>query len=95
MLSCATIKAGRTCVFMRKSGCSYNGGKCHPGTESCAGCSNLEDLPAGQFCRIFAEPALKWNAGNCNMASHIQGDRSQEVTVKKVNPLKASKRAAR
>jgi hypothetical protein len=80
---------------MKKNGCTYNGGQCHPVVASCAGCSNVEEFSAGNFCRIFAEPALKWNAVSCNMASHIMAERAEEAAAKKVNPLKASKRAAR
>lgn len=80
---------------MKKSGCAYNGGTCHAVVESCTGCSNLEELPGGNFCRVFAEPALKWNVGMCNMASHAQNGNENEASAKKINPLKASKRNSR
>jgi len=95
MLSCVTIKSGKACIFMKKGGCSYNGGKCHPVVERCTGCANIEELTTGRFCRIFAEPSVKWNLGKCGMATHIQDTRDTETPVKKVNPLKASKRSAR
>jgi hypothetical protein len=38
------------------------------------------------------KPLAKWRNGNCNFATHIQ--RKVEEQVQKINPLKASKRAA-
>lgn len=94
MLACNIVKVGKPCVFMKKNGCSYNGGSCHSVVEACTGCAHMETFPQGNFCRVFAEPALKWASGACNMATHLQ--RIQEETGgKKLNPLKASKRAAR
>jgi len=94
MLNCTTVKEGKSCIFMKKTGCSYNGGKCHSIVEACEGCANIEQYPSGSFCQIFAEPELKWISGNCNMASHAQNG-AQEETSKKINPLKASKRSRR
>lgn len=95
MLACTTVKSGKSCVFMKRNGCTYNGGKCHTVVESCTGCSNIEEIPAGNFCRIFAEPSLKWNTGQCNMASHRENGQEKDGSAKKVNPLKASKRNSR
>jgi len=95
MLACVTVKPGKECVFMKKAGCAYNGGKCHPVIESCSGCSNIQEYATGQFCRVFAEPAVKWNQGKCGMATHVQDNRETETTSKKLNPLKASKRGGR
>ncbi|MEW6440737.1 MAG: PxxKW family cysteine-rich protein [bacterium] len=94
MLTCNIAKVGKACVFMKKAGCSYNGGTCHPVIESCSGCSNVEAFPQGQYCRVSPEPSLKWNSGKCNMATHLEKAQEQSP-IKKVNPLKASKRAAR
>jgi len=94
MLACNIAKVGKNCVFMKKSGCSYNGGTCHQVVESCLGCANVETFPGGQYCRVSPDPALKWNGGKCNMATHVERVQEQ-APVKKVNPLKASKRGAR
>jgi len=95
MLICSTMKQGRACIFMRKSGCSYNSGKCCLIVQACEGCDNVEVFAAGTFCKIFAEPELKWNSGACNMASHAQSSAQEDAPAKKVNPLKASKRSQR
>ncbi len=92
---CSTIKPGRPCVFMKKTGCGYNGGQCHPIVEACQGCSHVESLPHGDFCRVFAEPALKWKGGLCNMSTNGNGKEAKDAPVKKLNPLKASKRGQR
>ena len=96
MLSCNTVKQGKDCVFMKKNGCSYNGGNCHPVVENCDDCSNIETFEQGNFCRVYAEPALKWNAGFCNMSTNSNGkDSETDSKAKKINPLKASKRSMR
>lgn len=95
MLACATLKQGKPCIFMKKSGCSYNGGRCHVIVEACQGCDRVEVYAAGSFCSVFAEPESKWIGGSCNMASHVQKAVEDEGAAKKVNPLKASKRSRR
>ena len=95
MNTCSTIKPGRTCVFMKKSGCGYNGGQCHPVVDDCQECGNIETLDHGSFCRVFAEPTLKWEPGPCNMSTNGNGKEKKDTAEKKINPLKASKRAQR
>jgi len=80
---------------MKKKGCTYNGGHCHPVVEACNGCSRVEEFSGSVFCQVFAEPALKWNVNTCNMASPANNNQEKEGGSKKLNPLKASKRAAR
>ena len=93
MNTCSTIKPGKTCVFMKKSGCGYNGGECHPVVEGCQECGNIEIFPNGDFCRVYAEPAQKWSPGPCNMSTNGNGKDEKAESGKKLNPLKASKRA--
>jgi len=89
---CVTVKNGVDCIFMKKSGCSYNGGKCYPIIENCEGCSRILDFEAGKYCVSFPYPAQKWQNGSCSMSSHIK--KAQKVEDQKINPLKASKRNA-
>jgi hypothetical protein len=91
---CASVKQGVECFFMSKNGCQFNGGNCHPIVEACGGCQKVKEFPTGKFCLIFPEPATKWRSGKCNMATHVQSSAPAKEPVK-VNPLKASKRAAR
>ncbi len=93
MHTCSTNKPGQACVFMKKSGCGYNGGECHPVVESCHDCGNIESFPTGNFCRVYAEPAQKWSPGPCNMSTNGNGKEEQSASTKKLNPLKASKRS--
>ena len=93
MHTCSTNKPGQACVFMKKSGCGFNGGECHPVIEDCQECGNIESFPNGDFCRVFAEPASKWGAGHCNMSTNGNGKEEKASSGKKLNPLKASKRA--
>jgi hypothetical protein len=88
---CQTIKEGYDCIFMKKSGCSYNGGHCHPIVEKCEGCQRVMEFPTGRYCISFTEPRLKWAKGICPLATHVE--REYRVTARKINPLKASKRS--
>jgi len=90
---CQTVKAGDTCVFWKKAGCSYNGGTCYPVVEACAGCARIKEYPSGIYCTTFCEPELKWKVGLCNLATHAKRENGNG-SDKKLNPLKASKRRA-
>ena len=94
MIACSTLKVGKPCVFMNKKGCSYNGGKCHSIIESCGGCEKIEEFAQVSYCKIFAEPSLKWSTGLCSMATHVERN-GQKGDPQKLNPLKASKRSQR
>lgn len=60
--------------------------------EQCSGCDRVRTFDEQEFCSSYPDPAYKWKGGNCNFATHIKA----QVTDKaKVNPLKASKRAAK
>lgn len=89
---CETVKIGIECIFMKKTGCSYNGGKCYTIVESCEGCSRILQVETGSYCTSFPYPAQKWQKGNCPMSSHVK--KAATVEAQKINPLKASKRNA-
>ncbi len=76
---------------MTAAGCGYNGGRCYTIVESCKGCDKVKSYAAGEFCVSFPNPGIKWEFGRCNFATHMKLDK---VETKKLNPLKASKRAA-
>jgi hypothetical protein len=90
-MQCQTIKPGVECLFWKKSGCSYNGGHCHPIVEQCGECQRIMDYDTGKYCISFTEPRLKWAKGVCPLATHVKRD--FQVSARKLNPLKASKRA--
>lgn len=87
---CASVKDGYECFFMKKKGCQFNGGTCHPIVEQCEGCQKVKDFPTGKYCLNFPDPLAKWRLGNCNMATHLKETTKKENA--KLNPLKASKR---
>lgn len=89
---CETLKKGVECIFMKKTGCSYNGGRCYPIVEQCEGCAKIQAFETGNFCSAFPYPAQKWQSGICPMATHVK--RERKVEEQKINPLKASKRSA-
>ena len=89
---CQMIKVGTECMFMRKNGCSYNGGKCYPVVEQCQGCDRASEYPTGVYCSAYPEPRLKWVNGNsCSLGTHVKKAQAAD-NGKKINPLKASKR---
>ncbi len=91
-MDCQTIKKGVDCIFMKKKGCTYNGGRCHPIVDQCEGCDKSTEYSSGKFCTSFTEPATKWNGRSCPLATHVKKD-SEENGQRKLNPLKASKRS--
>lgn len=93
IIECVTIKPGVACTFMKKTGCSYTGGACNAITEACEGCGYVVEHSTGQYCQIYAEPAMKWAFGRCNFATHVKGE--VQPSAQRLNPLKASKRSQR
>ncbi len=89
---CISVKEGYDCFFMEKNGCQFNGGTCHSVVEKCEGCQKAKEFPTGAYCLVSPDPAIKWRAGNCNMATHLKETTKKENN--KINPLKASKRRA-
>ena len=90
---CDTMKPGTECVFMKKSGCSYNGGNCYPIVENCNSCERIHEYPQGKFCQAFAEPKTKWLSNPCNMATHVKRE-IKASGQKSIDPLKLSKKRA-
>jgi len=60
--------------------------------EKCEGCERIIEVKSVKYCKTYAFPEAKWRLGMCNFATHVK----PEITVAsaKINPLKASKRAA-
>ena len=91
-MQCQTQKPGVECLFMKKAGCSYNGGKCHHHRRELRRMHQDARVPAGKYCSSFPYPAQKWQNASCSMATHVK--KAQKAEEQKINPLKASKRAA-
>lgn len=79
---------------MTPEGLSYKGVILEPVVEKCEGCERTVPFEDKRYCHSYAQPATKWKAGVCNFATHVRETVDKEGKVK-VNPLKASKRAAR
>ena len=73
-------------------GVELNGFILSPCVEQCKGCERVREFDAEEFCSSYPDPARKWAGGKCNFATHIK---TQTTAQAKVNPLKASKRAAK
>jgi hypothetical protein len=58
----------------------------------CEGCDRIVEGTIGQVCSLAPSPSHKWAGGLCNFATH----RKVEIKIEelKINPLKASKKAA-
>ena len=92
-MNCETIKDGTECAFMSKKGCGFNGGTCYEITENCQGCDRSKEYKTGWYCASVPDPKIKWRRDDCNLATHVSAKAKEKQ--QKVNPLKASKRAAR
>lgn len=60
--------------------------------DKCEGCDRVRTFEEQKFCGSYSNPARKWVDGRCNFATHIKNEGGKAA---KVNPLKASKRAAK
>jgi len=68
---CSSVKEGQDCFFMSKKGCGFNGGTCHIIVEECEGCQKAAEYTTGKYCTASPDPAAKWHAGRCNMATKL------------------------
>lgn len=76
------------------AGLTYKGVVMEPIDEKCDGCERVVPFEEDKYCPTYAQPARKWAHGVCNFATHVRAEMDKSGKVK-VNPLKASKRAAR
>ncbi|MFW5487594.1 MAG: PxxKW family cysteine-rich protein [Desulfovibrio sp.] len=79
---------------MTEQGLLYNGFIIEPVVEKCDGCERAVAFEDAKYCPSYAQPDRKWKNGVCNFATHVRAEVSKDGEVK-INPLKASKRAAR
>ena len=104
-MECTLLEASIECHFASKGSngqntCSYNGSSCFPVVEECLSgddekaCEHIIEFPKGKYCAKFPNPENRWERGRCPLATHIKLD-FEAPLEKKLNPLKASKRAAR
>ena len=75
-----------------EQGVEVKGMLMQPVVEKCEGCDRIREFEGENFCSSYASPASKWSGGRCNSATHVK---VQVAAAAKVNPLKASKRAAK
>lgn len=71
-----------------------NGVECHPIIDKCEGCERTRDFEGAKYCTSYPLPERKWAKAVCNFATHVKAEKDTTGKVK-INPLKASKRAAR
>lgn len=91
-MQCQTVLPGTECTFWGKQGCILSEGSCQTIVENCEGCERIVDGSIGKVCGVYPFPAKKWATGICNFATHVKVEiKSEEL---KINPLKASKKAA-
>lgn len=70
----------------------YTTGQFQPIIDKCEGCERTIAVESITYCNAYAMPEAKWRLGLCNFATHVKTEIA--VSTLKVNPLKASKRAA-
>lgn len=91
-MQCQTVLPGAECTFWGKQGCVFTEGSCQLIVENCEGCERIVEGATGQVCSAYPSPEKKWSAGLCNFATHVKAEIKTDDA--KVNPLKASKKAA-
>jgi hypothetical protein len=79
-------------AVMTSEGMAYKGAVFSPVIDKCEGCSRIRDFEGHAYCSSYSAPQAKWSLGDCNFATHV---RAAQASQAKVNPLKASKRAAK
>lgn len=79
-------------AVMTTAGVQINGIVIQPVVEQCNGCDRIRDFESQSFCSSYPRPSAKWSIGSCNFATHVVKEKGAQA---KVNPLKASKRAAK
>ena len=91
-MQCQTVLRGTECTFWGNQGCVFPGGSCHIVVENCEGCDRVVEGSIGRVCSAYPAPAKKWVDGICNFATHVKVEIKSEEA--RINPLKASKKAA-
>ncbi|MUM78208.1 hypothetical protein GKC30_11230 [Pseudodesulfovibrio sp. F-1] len=81
-------------AVMTDAGLNYKGVIMEPVVEKCEGCERVVSYENSTYCPTYAKPSAKWAKGSCNFATHTRNE-ADKAGKTKVNPLKASKRAAR
>lgn len=70
----------------------YTGGQFKQIIDKCDGCDRIVEVEAAKYCATYTSPEAKWRLGLCNFATHVKPEIA--ASTLKINPLKASKRAA-
>ena len=73
-------------------GVMVNGFVVSPIVDKCEGCGHVCEFEGEKFCSSYPTPSRQGSGGRCNFATHIK---VEAAAAQKVNPLKASKRAAK
>lgn len=90
---CQIVRKGIRCQFAKRDGkCDYTGGRCYPVVINCAECKNVETYNNEIYCKIYMSPDAKWYSDGCPMNTN---KKNVVKEIQKINPLKASKRAAK
>lgn len=93
-MQCQTVQPGNECTFWSKQGCVFEGHSCQNIVEECEGCERIAEGTIGKVCSVAPAPKTKWanELKLCNFATHRRLEIKTEEL--KINPLKASKKAA-
>ena len=77
-----------------EGGIVFNGFNLEPVVEKCDGCGRSHEFEGAKYCSSYAQPVASWKHAACNLASNVKASLDKGGKVK-INPLKASKRAAK
>jgi len=93
-MMCKTVKPDKECLFAGgKDACNYPGGKCFPVVKECDNCRRIREFESGRYCTSYANPEKRWRLGMCPLNTNVVAQVKVVETTKKLNPIKAAKRA--
>ena len=69
---------------------TFSGAQAYLIVDQCRGCANVVEHEGNTYCRSYKDTKAKWMFGSCNLGSHVV---RKVEEAKKINPLKASKKA--
>jgi len=82
------------CAYADQAGqCKTPEDPCAPIVMSCEGCGRIRKEGEQQYCTAYTQPKWAWRRGECLLATHLDKKKQTETTM--INPLKASRRAAK
>jgi len=63
-----------------------------PIIDKCEGCSRIENIDGGQYCKAYINPTEKWKLGDCPLCSTIRKMEGNQQEKQRVGQQKQKKK---